>query len=200
MFDDIFRRPEPPAGPTTITFVCLGNICRSPLAEKVLRLRLSEYGVNNIEVQSAGLQAVVGSPMDAVPGQIAERAGADPRHVAKQLNEDLLRASSLVLTMTKEQRSDIAREYPFALKRIFTLAEFSRILEERSAEVAPPSDAAKRTLFDVVMDASRFRGMISLNSSDDIDDPYRRSVATHERVGGQIMELVERLARSLAPK
>jgi protein-tyrosine phosphatase len=198
VFDDIFGKPTAPPGPTRITFICMGNICRSPLGEKVLRARLAERGVNDIVVDSAGLHAVVGSPMDTLPGEIAVRAGADPAHTAKQVTADLLRSSSLILTMTREQRSEIAQEFPFALKRTFTLSEFSRILSELPDEVPPPSAATGRSVFDTVVDAARFRGMISLTEGDDVDDPYRRSLDTHERVGAQIVKLVTQLADPLA--
>jgi protein-tyrosine phosphatase len=198
VFDDIFGRPTPPPGPTLVTFVCMGNICRSPLAEKVLRARLRERGFGDVEITSAGLQAVVGSGMDELPKAIAERAGADSAHVAKPVSAELLRASSLILTMTREQRAEIAQEYPFALKRTFTLVEFTRILTELEGDVPRPSRSAGRTLFDAVVDASRFRGMIALTEVDDIEDPYRRSAETHERVGSRVTQLADHLAEQIA--
>lgn len=196
--DDLFGRPSAPAGPPLITFLCTGNICRSPLAEKVLRVRLAEAGSTRIVVASAGLHAVVGAPMDAQPAEIATRYGIDPEHTATQVTGDLLRSSSLILTMTREQRSEVSQEYPFALKRSFTLVEFVRILDELPSQVHRPSVDHEGGLFDTVMEASRFRGMISLADPDDIDDPYRRSAETHERVGARIADVAARLAVQLS--
>jgi protein-tyrosine phosphatase len=182
-----------------VTFVCTGNICRSPLAEKLLRARLGSSAGEAIVVNSAGIQGVVGAPMDALPHQIALRNGADPGHSAQQLTASILRASTLVITMTREQRAEIAQEYPFALKRTFTLSEFVRIVNEHPTEVPPPSATSGRTLFDTVTDASRFRGMVTLTPDDDVDDPYRRSDETHERVGARIVSLVDQLASRVSP-
>ncbi len=99
--------------------------------------------------------------------------------------------------MTREQRAEVSREYPFALKRSFTLIEFVRILDELPSEVRRPSLQEEGGLFDTVMEASRFRGMIALGDEDDIDDPYRRSAETHERVGTRIAEVTARLAAQL---
>ena len=49
----------------TILTVCVGNICRSPMAEGLLRERLSASG-KSVRVASAGLQALAGHPADAM--------------------------------------------------------------------------------------------------------------------------------------
>jgi protein-tyrosine phosphatase len=137
--------------------------------------------------------------MDRLPEEIAARSGAETDHAASQVNAAVLRESTLVITMTRAQRAEIAQEYPFALKRTFTLSEIVRILNEHRGEVPSPSAANSRGLFETVLDASRFRGMVSLDDSDDIEDPYRRSDETHERVGTRIVGLIDRLAESLTP-
>ena len=51
----------------SVLVVCLGNVCRSPLAERVLRLRLAELPdgpAGTVRVSSAGIRALVGAPMD----------------------------------------------------------------------------------------------------------------------------------------
>ncbi|HET6992700.1 MAG TPA: low molecular weight phosphotyrosine protein phosphatase, partial [Bacteroidia bacterium] len=62
----------------TILMVCLGNICRSPLAEGVLRHKLSEAGLNDIQVDSAGTASyhVVAHP-DQRSIKIARSHGID---------------------------------------------------------------------------------------------------------------------------
>jgi len=79
------------------------------------------------------------------------------------------------------------------------LVEFMRILKELPDHVAGPDQALGRTVFDAASDASRYRGMISIGVDDDIEDPYRRSLETHERVGNRISELVSGLATRLVP-
>ncbi|MGD8168354.1 low molecular weight phosphatase family protein [Herbiconiux sp. P16] len=194
MFDNIFAKPEAPPGPPRILFVCTGNICRSPLAEKLLAARLRDRG-SGFVTSSAGLMAVVGASMEPQPSAIAVRNGAEPSHSATQLTAAIAAASTLILTMTREQRSEVAREYPAALRRTFTLGEFTRILAELPDQVPGPS--ADRTLFDTVLSASQYRGMVALGDGDDIDDPYRRSNETHERVGSEIVARVDLLASQI---
>jgi protein-tyrosine phosphatase len=194
MFDDIFAKPAAPAGPPRILFVCTGNICRSPLAEKLLASRIRDSG-SGFVTSSAGLMAVVGASMEPQPSAIALRHGAEPSHAGTQLTAAIAASSTLILTMTREQRSELAREYPAALRRTFTLAEFTRILAELPDQVPGPS--ADRSLFDTVLGASQYRGMVGLTDQDDIDDPYRRSTETHERVGAEIVAYVNLLASQI---
>ena len=145
-------------------------------------------------ISSAGLHAVVGSGMDVLPAEIARRHGADSHHVAQQLTRELVESSSIILTMTRAQQSELIEEFPFALKRTFTLVELTRLLDELPSAVLPPDTESNRTLFDVAVDASRNRSAIARRPDDDIDDPYRRSDETHEQVGTRIIKQVDRLA------
>ena len=65
--------------PVRVLFVCLGNICRSPLAEGLFRARLAEAGLaGRVEVDSAGTgDWHVGAPPDARMTATAARHGAD---------------------------------------------------------------------------------------------------------------------------
>lgn len=46
-----------------ICFVCTGNTCRSPMAEKLMKKHLQELGINDVEVTSAGISVVAGEKM-----------------------------------------------------------------------------------------------------------------------------------------
>ncbi|PJJ65649.1 low molecular weight phosphatase family protein [Compostimonas suwonensis] len=191
-------------GRVGVLFVCTGNICRSPLAEAVFRAR-SGGGVDGagLPVGSAGLHAVVGAPMDGIPAQLARDAGADSQHRARQIDRDSVSRAALVLTMTREQRTQLVREFPSALRRAFTLAEFLRLLGDPAAPVRPEAPAApvglaaSQRLGELVAGAGSARGSLGSHDDDDIADPYGRSRETHERVGGRIVALVDELARRL---
>lgn len=58
-------------------FVCTGNICRSPMAEGMLRARLIEAGRDNIVVDSAGIHALVGDAPDPLAIEVAREYGAE---------------------------------------------------------------------------------------------------------------------------
>lgn len=184
---DLFGRPDEPSGRPTILFVCTGNICRSPLAEKVLDslLRRSGGPGSSIIVESAGLHAVVGAPMDTLPAAIAEESGAASHHVARQIDAEIVKNSSLILTMTRDQLNELCGSYPPAVRRSFNLLHFARILRT----FPDLTDQAAR-LFDVTQDAGLKRSAVATGPEDDITDPYRRSAETHERVGAQIITAV----------
>ncbi len=74
-----------PGQPYRVLFVCVGNICRSPLAELVMREMAAEHGLN-IEAASVGVSAINGDPMDPGTLATAERHGLDgSAHVARRL-------------------------------------------------------------------------------------------------------------------
>ena len=71
-----------------VAVVCLGNICRSPMADVVLEQRFHDAGLD-IEVVSAGTAGYhVGKPMDARAAATLRSAGYDPsRHRAKRFEQ-----------------------------------------------------------------------------------------------------------------
>ncbi|MFT4082190.1 MAG: low molecular weight protein-tyrosine-phosphatase [Nocardioides sp.] len=76
----------PGGAPVRLAMVCLGNICRSPMAEVVLRDRLDAAGLAGVETVSAGTgDWHVGEPMDPRAAATLTAAGYDPsRHRARQ--------------------------------------------------------------------------------------------------------------------
>lgn len=81
----------PPTGgtPYRIAIVCLGNICRSPMAEVVLARMVDQAGLGDlVEVTSAGTgDWHLGEPIDERAGTVLREAGYDPsRHRARQLD------------------------------------------------------------------------------------------------------------------
>lgn len=100
-----------------ILTVCIGNICRSPTAEYLLREQL---GRPDIDVASAGLGAMVGHPMDATALQLLTERGIDGKqHRARQLEPAMLRKADLVLGMEKSHVDAMIRLAPEARGKIF---------------------------------------------------------------------------------
>jgi protein-tyrosine phosphatase len=96
--------PRDRSGPYRVCFVCLGNICRSPMAEVVARARLAAAGLDGaVVVDSAGTgDWHVGARMD--PGARAQlsRAGYDGgAHRARQFDPSWLADRDLILAMDK---------------------------------------------------------------------------------------------------
>lgn len=191
------RRGEPVF---SILTVCHGNICRSPLAEQLLRARFAEAGIRSIEVASAGLGAVVGAPMEPVPAELSRHYGADPAGaVGRQLGDRDIDAADLVLTMTVGQRNELVSRYPRASQRTFTIIEFARLLATLPDEhpVDTDDEAAVARHLQLVGAASRRRSMVRLTPADDVIDPMGRSRAVHESVAEQLSLTTSRLVFGL---
>ena len=88
------RAPTPGApedGPYSIALVCLGNICRSPIAHVVLERKLEAAHDGDVVVESSGTgDWHIGEPMDRRAAATLAAAGYDPsRHRAQQVDRDL---------------------------------------------------------------------------------------------------------------
>ncbi|MBG6214631.1 MAG: low molecular weight phosphatase family protein [Cryobacterium sp.] len=111
-----------------ILLVCTGNICRSPLAEQLLRARLEALGLQ-ADVQSAGTRAMVASPMTAEAAALSLTHGAhSTEHAARQLTEHLVGAADLILTATRDHRREVVTLLPKATRYTFTLNQFARLV------------------------------------------------------------------------
>ncbi len=95
-----------------VLFVCVGNICRSPSAEVMLRQAVEGRG---IQVSSAGLGALVGHGIDATAQELLVEQGMDGlAHRARQIDDAILGAADLVLTMERKHVRRIAEIAPQA--------------------------------------------------------------------------------------
>jgi protein-tyrosine phosphatase len=108
------RSPALPAprtpGRYRIALVCLGNICRSPMADVVLSSRLAEAGLDDrVEVSSSGTgDWHVGNPMDDRAAATLTAAGYDAtRHRAQQFAGSWLGDRDLVLVMDRANLTDV---------------------------------------------------------------------------------------------
>lgn len=194
--------PVSRGGPSVLV-VCTGNICRSPIAERVLQAALdaaTPAGAPRVRVVSAGTGAVVGHPVEPEAAAIVVRSGADPEgHAARQITATDVRDAALVLTATREHRSAVVRLVPAAVRRSFTVREAGRIAAARAGEVRG-TDPAERlaSLVDVL---ARARGSLAVREAeqDDVVDPFRTDAATWELAESQLLPAVRALAAALTP-
>jgi protein-tyrosine-phosphatase len=85
--------------------VCTGNICRSPLAEALMRRVLAERGRDGFEVESAGTGAWEGAPASEGAYLVGLEHGLDlSDHRARLLTKDLVKRADIVLTMARHHR------------------------------------------------------------------------------------------------
>jgi protein-tyrosine phosphatase len=102
---------SPDSNQTSLLFVCLGNICRSPLAEGIFLQLVQEAGLaDRFEIDSAGTGAWhVGERPDARAAMVASRHGVELDSRARQItNEDLARFD-YVIAMDRENLLNIER-------------------------------------------------------------------------------------------
>jgi protein-tyrosine phosphatase len=92
-----------------ILFVCMGNICRSPTAEGVMRHLLAERGLNGeIEVESAGTGGWhAGSPPDARATATARARGITLEGAARQVTAADFEDFDLLVAMDRDNLADL---------------------------------------------------------------------------------------------
>jgi protein-tyrosine phosphatase len=152
-----------------VLIVCTGNICRSPVAERLLEGRLG----SDVSIGSAGTRAMVGSPIAPPMVRLLESVGADAGHfAARQLNERLIRDADLVFALSREHRADIVDLWPAAVRRTFTLLEFARLLPAIDLTALDGDSSAARLIALIPLVAAQ-RSQTPEN--DDVGDPYRGS-------------------------
>lgn len=102
-----------------VLVVCVGNICRSPLAEHLLR-----QGLPQLQVSSAGVGAVVGADMDVTARQVASQRGHDvASHTARQLTPQLCQEADLILVMENRHRDAVGQIHAPARGKTLLLAQ-----------------------------------------------------------------------------
>ena len=107
--------------------VCVGNICRSPMAEGLFREVAREAGSERV-VHSAGIGALVDHAADPIAIELMQEAGVDiTAHRARQISPEIISESELILVMESWQQQEVERLYPFAKGRVFTIGKWSDI-------------------------------------------------------------------------
>ena len=178
---------------TSILIVCSGNICRSPIAEALLRRAIERRGdVEVPTIGSAGTIAMEGASATREAVAAARELGLDiTRHAARRLTDPMIAGTNLLLCMAAEHREEIEDRVPNARDRTFTLKELTRLLER---DPTPPGTGR-------VARAARARDDGALTEIDrfdeDVIDPLGMPLETYLAVAHEIDEWIERLVLGL---
>lgn len=109
-----------------ILFICTANICRSPVAEGLLRKRLDEDGLVSWEVSSAGTWAQLRRGAATTSVQLMAERGIDiSNHWAREVTAELLADADLILCMEAGHAEALRVEFPEARERIHVLSEMA---------------------------------------------------------------------------
>ena len=176
--------------PFRILTVCTGNICRSPMAERLLQMGFDSLAPGEFEVASAGTGALVGSAIEPhVAGFINVFGGDSADFTSRQLTPEILQGQDLVLALTRQHRSKIVEMSPALLRRTFTLRELARLLPEVEAD--PHVSAAERWKSAIAV-ALRLRTAHPAGpGEDDVVDPFRRADEVYQQMVRELSPAVK---------
>ncbi len=163
---------------THVLFVCTGNICRSPFAERYSAL-LAASGTLPADwvFSSAGIGAVVDSEMDAeMARELIERGGTPEGFRARQMRHAVLDGVDWIIAMEASQRQWLLEEYPGRLRQTFTLGQLVAALPH-----VPTERVGEAVLVEVGEHRTRARGR------DDVPDPYLRGTTAAESAAQRIV-------------
>ena len=118
----------------SVLFVCLGNICRSPLAEAALRAEAERLGID-VEVDSAGTgDWHLGHPPDRRAAAVASRNGVDISHLrARQVGPGDFRRFDHIVALDAQNLRDLKAMRPSDSK-----AELSLLLDHAEGREGQP--------------------------------------------------------------
>lgn len=159
----------------SILFVCTGNTCRSPMAERLFSSKLGALGITDLEVVSRGILAGLDQPASPEAQKVmAEQYGIDlAAHRTKPLTESDLERATLILTMTQGHKQVIGKRFPQVRDKLFTLKEYVRLDQ-------PEAGISKREPEDL-----------------DIADPFGESVEVYQEIARHIEQVIDALIARL---
>ncbi|BCJ42638.1 hypothetical protein GCM10010168_06200 [Actinoplanes ianthinogenes] len=197
------------AAPFTVLHVCMGNICRSPMAERLLDRAVRDRAGGTEEQLVRSVSAGTGGWHEGeemnppAARQVRARRGTDAGFLARKLRGDFIDEADLILTATADQYDYVVALRPDAAERTFVLGEFGRLLGAVDREALPPAgpkpEVVRQRGAAIVAAVHRLRDGEAPLLTDDLDDPWGRGDQTFQRVGDEIEDTTVPLAALLLP-
>ncbi|ANS29746.1 protein-tyrosine-phosphatase [Rhodococcus opacus] len=167
-----------------VLFVCSGNVCRSPIAERLTHAYALAHGLPHLTAESAGVRALVGFPIEPVAARVIEGLGASADGFrARRLRPEMIKCADLVLAMT-EQIRDRSMELLLGTSHCtFTLREARRIA----------TDTGARTVAELAVVRRGYGEIDDANISDPVGLGEAAFAQVGDRIAAELMPLLDAL-------
>jgi protein-tyrosine phosphatase len=127
-----------------ILFVCTANICRSVMAEAMMKALADDFR-DSVEISSAGIDAVSDSVSDKFTQGVCSKHGLDiGSHRSRQLTKLMLDRSDLVLCLAENHRQSILSAYPQFESKVFLLKQFRKEPPAKKPSIEDPIGKPRR--------------------------------------------------------
>jgi protein-tyrosine phosphatase len=192
-----------PSNSHSILVVCTANVCRSVMAEHLLKRSLAMRGLDGrFDVKSAGTRVVTPlwesgflaqGPSKGALATLYRRGIEVNEHTRTRVVPEVLDASSLVLTMERYHLEEIANLWPPSEPKLFVLKEAALLAKSKPFEA---DDFLSRVR---ELDARRPspRYAVSLDRSFDVEDPIGGDPEFYEMCASEIEEAIDSLVDTL---
>ncbi|GAB2875372.1 protein-tyrosine-phosphatase [Streptomyces mayteni] len=198
--------PGAPRQVFRILHVSTGNVCRSPITERLTRHALSDRlggFAGGVVVESAGTWGHEGAPMEAHAAELLAEYGADAGDFfGRELLDEHVIQADLVLTATRDHRAQVISMGHSAGLRTFTLKEFTRLV--RAIDMATlPAASSPEGLVERARALSRaaaaLRGwLLAPNAeADEVQDPYGAPLPYFRSIGEEISVALDPVVTAL---
>ncbi|MFI9647413.1 protein-tyrosine-phosphatase [Streptomyces sp. NPDC052040] len=205
--------PVPADGTFRILHVSTGNVCRSPITERLTRHFLADRlgctapgpaggsAVGGLLVESAGTWGHEGAPMEANAEAVLADFGADASgFVGRELLDEHVIFADLVLTATRDHRAQVISMGHSAGLRTFTLKEFTRLVRAIDPTTLPPvEDGVADRARALVRAAAALRGWLLAPTAeaDEVFDPYGAPLTFFRSIGDEIHQALDPVVTAL---
>ncbi|MFD0369016.1 protein-tyrosine-phosphatase [Streptomyces sp. NPDC059071] len=190
-----------------ILHVSTGNVCRSPITERLTRHalidRLGDPMGGGLIVESAGTWGHEGAPMESNAEQVLADFGADfSGFTGRELLDEHVIRADLVLTATRDHRAQVISMGHSAGLRTFTLKEFTRLVRAIDPATLPDPRDGHGTVDRaraLVRAAAALRGWLLAPSAeaDEVNDPYGAPITFFRSIGEEIQQALDPVVTAL---
>jgi protein-tyrosine phosphatase len=189
-----------------ILHVSTGNVCRSPITERLNRHaladRLGDPWAGGLLVESAGTWGHEGAPMEPNAATVLADFGVDSTgFIGRELLDEHVITADLVLTATRDHRAQVISMGHSAGLRTFTLKEFTRLV--RAIDPATLPDPREEGVVEraraLVRAAAALRGWLLAPTveADEVFDPYGAPITFFRSIGDEINEALDPVVTAL---